>query len=162
MDRRNVLKESLINFLRVMGDLMVLNWLWVICSLPVVTLGPASCALYAVTLRLCRGENCAPVRDFFRAFKVNFKPGLILGLLVIVLAVIGVGDALFAMEQGVDPTPVIRGIVAGLKFDRAEDATAPEVQAALREQGIDYVIEKYMGLAKDEPLFGMIKAAYEA
>ena len=73
-----------------------------------------------------------------------------------------VGAALFAMEQGVDPTPVIRGIVAGLKFDRAEDATAPEVQAALREQGIDYVIEKYMGLAKDEPLFGMIKAAYEA
>lgn len=99
MDRRNVLKESLINFLRVMGDLMVLNWLWVICSLPVVTLGPASCALYAVTLRLCRGENCAPVRDFFRAFKANFKPGLILGLLVIVLAVIGVGDTLFAMEQ---------------------------------------------------------------
>ncbi|MBQ2755331.1 MAG: mannitol dehydrogenase [Oscillospiraceae bacterium] len=73
-----------------------------------------------------------------------------------------VGAALFAMEQGVDPTPVIRGIVAGLKFDRAEDATAPEVQAALKEQGIDYVIEKYMGLAKDEPLFGMIKAAYEA
>jgi mannitol-1-phosphate 5-dehydrogenase len=73
-----------------------------------------------------------------------------------------VGAALFAMEQGVDPTPIIRGIVAGLKFNMPGDATAPEVQAALKEQGIDYVIEKYMGLNKDEELFGMIKAAYEA
>jgi mannitol-1-phosphate 5-dehydrogenase len=73
-----------------------------------------------------------------------------------------VGAALFAMEQGVDPSPIIRGIVAGLKFNMPGDATAPEVQTALKEQGIDYVIEKYMGLSKDEELFGMIKAAYEA
>ena len=73
-----------------------------------------------------------------------------------------VGAALFAMEQGIDPAPVIKGIVAGLKFDREGDPTAPEIQKALKEQGIEYVIEKYMGLAKDEPLFGMIKAAYEA
>ncbi|MDO5322512.1 MAG: mannitol-1-phosphate 5-dehydrogenase [Clostridia bacterium] len=73
-----------------------------------------------------------------------------------------VGAALFAMEQGIDPAPVIKGIVAGLKFDREGDPTAPEIQKALKEQGIDYVIEKYMGLAKEEPLFGMIKAAYEA
>ena len=73
-----------------------------------------------------------------------------------------VGAALFAMEQGIDPTPVIKGIVAGLKFDREGDPTAPEIQKALKEQGIDYVIERYMGLAKEEPLFGMIKAAYEA
>ena len=73
-----------------------------------------------------------------------------------------VGAALFAMEQGVDPSPIIRGIVAGLKFNMEGDPTAPEVQAALKEHGIDYVIEHYMGLSADEPLFGMIKAAYEA
>ena len=73
-----------------------------------------------------------------------------------------VGAALFAMEQGIDPTPVIKGIVAGLKFDREGDPTAPEIQKALKEQGIEYVIERYMGLAKEEPLFNMIKAAYEA
>jgi len=99
MKRSDILKESLVNFLRVMGDLMVLNWLWVICSLPIVTIGPATCALYAVTLRLCRGEDCAPVRDFFRAFKLNLKPGFILGLMALALAVVGLGDTLFAMEQ---------------------------------------------------------------
>lgn len=73
-----------------------------------------------------------------------------------------VGAALYAMEQGVDPSPIINGIIAALKFDKEGDPTASEIQSALKEHGIDFVIEKYMGLAKDEKLFGMIKAAYEA
>lgn len=73
-----------------------------------------------------------------------------------------VGAALFAMEQGVDPSPIIRGIVAALKFDQEGDAAASEIQTALGEQGIDRVIEKYMGLSEDEALYAMIKAAYEA
>lgn len=72
-----------------------------------------------------------------------------------------VGAALFAIEQGVDPAPIVKGIAAALKFDRAEDATAPEIQKALRENGIDYVLSHYMGLAPDEPLYGMIKEAVE-
>lgn len=72
-----------------------------------------------------------------------------------------VGAALFAIEQGVDPAPIVKGIVAALKFDRAEDATAPEIQQALKTQGVDYVLDHYMGLKPEEPLYGMIKAAYE-
>ena len=70
-----------------------------------------------------------------------------------------VGAALFCMEQGVDPAPIVRSIAAALKFDRAEDPTAPEIQRALRERGIEYVIETYMGLKPGEPLFDMIRAA---
>ena len=73
-----------------------------------------------------------------------------------------VGAALFCMEEGIDPSPIVRGIVAALKFDREDDSTAPQVQAALREKGIAHVIENYMGLGAQEKLFGMIKAAYEA
>ena len=68
-----------------------------------------------------------------------------------------VGAALFAIEQGVDPTPIVNGIAAALRFDRAEDATAPEIQKALREQGVDYVLEHYMGLEPDEELYGRIR-----
>ncbi len=73
-----------------------------------------------------------------------------------------VGAALFAIEQGVDPMPIVKGIKAALKFDRAEDATAPEIQKALSENGIDFVLENYMGLKPEQPLYGMIKAEYEA
>ena len=71
-----------------------------------------------------------------------------------------VGAALFAIEQGVDPAPIVKGILAALQFDRAEDATAPEIQKALREQGIGYVLEHYMGLKPEESLYGMIQAEY--
>ena len=73
-----------------------------------------------------------------------------------------IGAALFAIEQGVDPMPIVKGIKAALKFDRAEDATAPEIQKALAENGIEYVLENYMGLKADESLYGMIKAEFEA
>ena len=71
-----------------------------------------------------------------------------------------VGAALFAIEQGVDPAPVVKGIIAALQFDREEDDTAPEIQTALKEQGIEYVLEHYMGLEKGEPLYGMIESEF--
>ena len=73
-----------------------------------------------------------------------------------------VGAALFCMEQGVDPAPIIRGIIAALRFDREGDATAPQVQEALRERGIDSVLTEYMGLSAGEALYAMIKNAYNA
>ncbi len=72
-----------------------------------------------------------------------------------------VGAALFAIEQGVDPAPIVKGIAAALHFDRAEDATAPEIQAALKDGGVGFVMERYMGLNPDEPLYRMIRDEYE-
>ena len=71
-----------------------------------------------------------------------------------------VGAALFAIEQGIDPAPIVRGIVAALRFDRVEDATAPAIQKALQEQGIGYVLEHYMSLKPEEDLYHMIAAKF--
>ena len=71
-----------------------------------------------------------------------------------------VGAALFAMEQGVDPAPIVRGIVAALRFDEPGDPTAPALQADLRERGLDYVMTNTMGLAPGEPLRALIEAAW--
>ena len=61
-----------------------------------------------------------------------------------------------------DPSPIITGIVAALKFDRADDPTAPEIQKALREQGVEYVMQHYVSLQPAEPLYGMILKAWQA
>ena len=71
-----------------------------------------------------------------------------------------VGAALFAIEQGVDPAPIVRGILSALRFCPEGDARAARLQAALREEGIDHVLEHYMGLSPDEPLYGMIREGY--
>ena len=60
------------------------------------------------------------------------------------------------------PRPSSTGIVAALKFDRADDPTSPEIQKALREQGVEYVMQHYMSLQPDEPLYGMILKAWQA
>ena len=99
MDRRFNLKASFWGGLRTLGDLMILNWLWFFTSLPIITIGPASCAMYTVTLKLARGEHAAPVRDYFRAFRDNFKKSLVLGLIAIAFVLVALVDYLFAMEQ---------------------------------------------------------------
>lgn len=93
------LLELLGSFLRTLWDLMVLNWMWALCSLPVLTIGPATCAMLSVSLRLARGEPMNPARDFLRSFRANFVPALLTGLLAMGLLVVAAGDIFFALQQ---------------------------------------------------------------
>jgi len=99
MERNNKLKDSLLKFLNDLFDLMVLNWFWMLCCIPVITVGPATCAMYSVTLKLVRDEPANVAKDFFRGFRENFKAGLLLGLPAVLLPVVAAGDAWFAMQQ---------------------------------------------------------------
>lgn len=55
-----------------------LNLLWFVCSLPLVTVGASTAALYAVTLKLVAGEDDHLTQRFFRAFRENFKQATLL------------------------------------------------------------------------------------
>lgn len=96
--QQNKLKDSLLRFFHDLFDLMVVNCLWLLCSLPVFTVGPATCGLYAVTLKLVREESVHPVKDFFRGLKENLKSGFLLGLTAILLAVAVAGDVWLALQ----------------------------------------------------------------
>ena len=99
MEKPNPLKEALGTGLRHLWDLMVLNWMWFLCSLPIITIGPATCAMYACTLKLSKDYPVNPARDFLAAFRSNFRPALLLGLLSGIIAVVAAGDIWFAMQQ---------------------------------------------------------------
>lgn len=60
-----------------------LNVLWLICSLPVVTVGAATTALYSVTLKLAEGDDGHLTQRFFRAFRENFRQATVLWLIVL-------------------------------------------------------------------------------
>lgn len=98
MQQQNKLKDSTLRFFHDLFDLMVINCLWLLCSLPVVTAGPATCGLYAVTLKLAREEPVRPVKDFFRGFKENLRPGFLLGMTVTVLGAAVAGDVWLALR----------------------------------------------------------------
>lgn len=63
-------------------DLLTLSVLWIVCSVPLVTLGASTTALYTMTLRIVRNEEGKISDGFLRAFKENFKNATIIHLIL--------------------------------------------------------------------------------
>ena len=68
-------------------SLIVLNVLWLVCSLPVVTLGASCAALYQVLGKVIEGEDGHVARRFFRAWGENWKKATPVWLILLVVAV---------------------------------------------------------------------------
>lgn len=97
---RDKLKSSLGSFLSLMCDLMLLNILWLICSLPVLTAGPSTCAMFACMLKIARDElGESTVRTFFRAFRENFRNAFFYGIIALAAIAIVYVDITFALAQ---------------------------------------------------------------
>ena len=58
-----------------LSDLTVLGVLWFVTSLPVITLGASSTALYYAAAKTIRYEKGSPAREFFRSFRRNLFQG---------------------------------------------------------------------------------------
>ncbi len=65
------------------ADIMILNLLWIICSIPIVTIGASTTAVYYVCLKMVKDEETYIVKSFFKSFKENFKQATILWLLFV-------------------------------------------------------------------------------
>lgn len=63
--------------LSALGDLIVVNGLFLLCSLPVVTIGPAFCAVSKVLYDLSEYRCNSVSKAFFAAFKTNFKAAFV-------------------------------------------------------------------------------------
>ena len=59
-------------------DLIWLNFLWVIFSLPLITIGASTCAAFSVTLKMVDDEEGYIARSFIKAFRQNFKQATIM------------------------------------------------------------------------------------
>lgn len=65
-------------FLGRVADIVILSLLWLVCSIPIITIGPATSALYYVTLKMVRDEDGSIVKSFFHGLKDNLGQGIIL------------------------------------------------------------------------------------
>ena len=74
--------RSIVQAVNTAADLAILSMLWTICSLPVVTLGLASAALYhTVELVIVQGRG-AVISTFARSLRENWRCALPLGALL--------------------------------------------------------------------------------
>lgn len=65
-------ESKLMQFLSRVFDLGLLNCLFLLCCIPVVTVGAASAAMYTVAFAMDTEREQGLIRTFFRGFKENF------------------------------------------------------------------------------------------
>jgi uncharacterized membrane protein YesL len=98
-------------------DMVVLNFWLVVCSLPLVTAGASITAAYSVALKMAKEEEGYITKDFFSAFRANYKQGTVLWILTLVCSyLVYLNFELFRYFQEETILPLIIGFVAAIAF----------------------------------------------
>lgn len=69
-------------------QLFILNVLWLVCCLPIFTIGASCAALYSVLFKMRDDKGVKVARLFFRGFRENFKRGTAVWLVLLAAAVV--------------------------------------------------------------------------
>ena len=85
-------------------DLIWLNILWIICCLPIFTIGASTTALFYVTLHMARNEGSGVTRTFFREFKRNFRQSTGIWLLFLLIGIILYSDLQIIIDMELPST----------------------------------------------------------
>lgn len=79
------LDGPVVDYINTLVSYIILNLLFLLCCIPVITIGPAVAALYRVTLQEARKEYGYLYRSFFRYFKLMFFQALGISFFYLVL-----------------------------------------------------------------------------
>lgn len=73
--------NGLLRFLEIFADLCIVSVYWLICCIPIVTIGASSAALYSSVTKVIRAEKGTLTRTFFKEFRNSFRQGIFLSLI---------------------------------------------------------------------------------
>ena len=94
--------SRIMSFLAKLGDMFILNVLYLVCCIPVITIGAATTALYYNTLKMAENRESYVWREFLRTFKENFKQATIIWMIILVIGAVLVGEFLVMGGIGSD------------------------------------------------------------
>lgn len=101
-------------FLSGVADLITVNLLWLITSLPVVTLGASTAALYAsVRAPGEKKTTASATKRYFRAFRGNLKRGTGAFFIMLVLTALIVVD-LYLLSAGLLGSAILRYVLCAI------------------------------------------------
>lgn len=93
--------SPIMRFLTKLADLIWLNILVIVCSIPIFTIGASMTALHYVVLKMVRNEDGYATKSFFKSFKQNFKQATIIWLILLLVIFVLVGDLLIFKYSGI-------------------------------------------------------------
>jgi uncharacterized membrane protein YesL len=96
------LDSPFMNFLNKVADIMILNILFIIFSIPVFTIGASFSAAYYMGFKMVKDEETYIVKGFWKAFKENFKQATLIWIIVMIVAAILFCDYRIIMYSGIE------------------------------------------------------------
>ena len=82
-------------------DVIVLSLLWLLCCLPIVTIGASSTAAYYAASKVMRHKTGKVIPEFFSSFRTNLRQGIFLTVILGILYVFVLLECLYVFS---DPT----------------------------------------------------------
>ena len=79
-------------------DALVINTIWLILCIPIITIVPATTAMYYAVVKVIRRERSYAIKEYFRSFKRNFKQGAVFSLIAVLLIFVLYIDFRYAWE----------------------------------------------------------------
>jgi uncharacterized membrane protein YesL len=70
-------------FMNTLADVLGVGILWLICSLPIITLGASATAAYYAMAKCVRHSEGRIFQEFFRSFRSNFRQTVLLTILFV-------------------------------------------------------------------------------
>ncbi|MGO4938321.1 YesL family protein [Fundicoccus sp. Sow4_H7] len=86
-------------FMNKLGNLMGISMMFVLTSIPIITIVPSLSALYYTTVKTQRTGNGYPVQEYKAAFKRELKQGMIFNLCFIISAIVLVLDIWYVTQS---------------------------------------------------------------
>lgn len=74
---------SFYKFMMQLMDLLVINFMWILCSLPLITIGASTAAACSVSMKMAKDEEGYIARQFLKAFKNNLKQATAIWLIMV-------------------------------------------------------------------------------
>lgn len=97
----------LIQFFLTLKDFVILNFLWIIFCIPIITIGASTSALYSVTFKIAQDKDTYVGRQFIEAFKENLKQSTKIELILFIPALcLGFGLFFWATFESVVGTVI--------------------------------------------------------
>ena len=100
----------IMSFLSKVADLLVLNVLTLIFSIPLITIGAATTAAHFTALKIHRDEGHV-LRSFWKSFKENLKQSTGIWLIFVVYCLVSIMSYSIASQMGGKMGSAIQGIV---------------------------------------------------
>lgn len=73
-------------FMNKVGDIILLSILWIVCCVPLVTIGASTTAAYYAAAKVIRHSTGYEWKEFFKSFRLNFKSTIGMNLVFVVCA----------------------------------------------------------------------------